>query len=50
MQLLKNRYRIFLTRGIKGTYVFCEDDETAKFLQTLAFQSMPLPRTEAKTD
>jgi DUF2075 family protein len=32
MTLLKNRLRIFLSRGIKGTYVFCEDDETRKFL------------------
>lgn len=32
MRLLINRYRVFLTRGIKGTYVFCEDEETADFL------------------
>jgi len=32
MTLLKNRLRIFLSRGIKGTYVFCEDDETREFL------------------
>ncbi|RMD86700.1 MAG: DUF2075 domain-containing protein [Calditrichaeota bacterium] len=30
--LLENRYRIFLTRGIRGTFVFCEDEETAQFL------------------
>ncbi len=30
-QLLINRYRIFLTRGIKGSYIFCEDQETADF-------------------
>ncbi|WP_156770007.1 DNA/RNA helicase domain-containing protein [Methanocaldococcus sp. FS406-22] len=35
MKLLVNRYRIFLTRGIKGTYVFCEDEETRKFLKDL---------------
>jgi DUF2075 family protein len=35
MKLLINRYRIFLTRGIKGTYVFCEDEETRKFLKDL---------------
>ena len=28
IELLKNRYRIFLTRGIKGTFIFCEDEET----------------------
>lgn len=32
--LLKNRLRIFLSRGIKGTYVFCEDEETRKFLMS----------------
>ncbi|MDG6923876.1 MAG: DUF2075 domain-containing protein [Nitrososphaerota archaeon] len=32
-RLLVNRYRIFLTRGIKGTYIFCEDKPTAEFLQ-----------------
>ena len=33
LNLLINRYRIFLTRGIKGTYIFCEDPETANFLR-----------------
>lgn len=33
--LLKNRYRIFLTRGIRGTFVFCEDEETARFLKQI---------------
>ena len=33
MQLLINRYRILLTRGIKGTFVFCEDKETGDFLK-----------------
>ena len=32
LDLLINRYRIFLTRGIKGTYVYCEDEETKRFL------------------
>jgi len=32
LELLKNRYRIFLTRGIEGTLVFCEDQETREFL------------------
>lgn len=35
IKLLKNRYRIFLTRGIKGTYVFCEDEKTANYLSSL---------------
>jgi|Deesub1362B_J571_1020462.scaffolds.fasta_scaffold02165_4 hypothetical protein len=33
--LLKNRYRIFLTRGIKGTYIICEDKETAELLNKI---------------
>ena len=33
--LLINRYRIFLTRGIKGTYIFCEDSDTADFLMQI---------------
>jgi len=31
--LLINRYRIFLTRGILGTYIYCEDDETEQYLK-----------------
>ncbi|MFG1415972.1 MAG: DNA/RNA helicase domain-containing protein [Thermoplasmataceae archaeon] len=33
--LLINRYRILLTRGIKGTFIFCEDPETFTFLQQI---------------
>ena len=33
--LLKNRYRIFLTRGIKGTCIYCEDGETLEYLLKL---------------
>lgn len=35
MRLLKNRYRILLTRGIFGTTVYCEDAETGEFLRTV---------------
>jgi DUF2075 family protein len=35
LQLVQNRYRIFLTRGIKGTLIFCEDEETGAFLTHL---------------
>ena len=35
LNLLINRYRIFLTRGIKGTYIFCEDKKTAQFLRSI---------------
>ncbi len=35
INLLKNRYRILLTRGISGTFVFCEDTETAEYLKSI---------------
>jgi DUF2075 family protein len=35
LPLLVNRYRIFLTRGIHGAYVYCEDAETAQQLQEI---------------
>ncbi|QKR00887.1 DUF2075 domain-containing protein [Metallosphaera tengchongensis] len=35
LQLLRNRYYVMLTRGIKGVYVFAEDEETGKLLQGL---------------
>ena len=31
MELLRNRYRIFLTRGVLGTYIYLEDEETSRF-------------------
>lgn len=36
LSLILNRYRIFLTRGIKGTVLFCEDEETRKYFLGLA--------------
>jgi len=30
----QNRYRIFLTRGMLGTFIFCEDPETSEYLET----------------
>lgn len=35
LMLLRNRYRILLTRGIFGTAVYCEDPEARQFLETL---------------
>jgi DUF2075 family protein len=35
LQLLRNRYRILLTRGILGTIIYCEDAETREFFQAL---------------
>ena len=34
MPLLRARYRIFMTRGIFGTVLFCEDPETRAFLDS----------------
>jgi uncharacterized protein len=35
LPLVINRYRIFLTRGIRGTLVYCEDMETRRLLKSL---------------
>ena len=35
INLLINRYRILLTRGISGTYIFCEDDETSEHIKSI---------------
>lgn len=32
VDFVKNTYRVLLSRGMKGCYVYCEDQETAKFL------------------
>jgi SOS-response transcriptional repressor LexA len=41
--LVKNTYRVLLSRGMKGCYLYCQDQETAKFLlsrtEGLAFSS-----------
>ena len=29
-----NAYKVLLTRGIKGCYIYCEDDELRKYLET----------------
>jgi DUF2075 family protein len=31
-EFVKNTYRVLLSRGMKGCYVYCQDEETAKFL------------------
>lgn len=36
LELVLNRYRIFLTRGIKGTFLICEDEETREYFLGLA--------------
>ena len=35
LELLRNRYRIFLTRGIEGTVLCIEDNETAEYFREL---------------
>lgn len=35
LRLLRNRYRIFLTRGMLGTYIFCEDGRTSAYLASV---------------
>ena len=34
-RLIKNTYYVLLTRGVLGTYVFCEDEELNKYLKSL---------------
>lgn len=34
VELVKNTYRVLLTRGIKGCYVYFVDDETRRFFQS----------------
>ena len=46
---MKNTYRVLLSRGLKGCYVFCQDEETAKFLLSRAEGlSMDFPVAEAQ--
>ena len=39
-EMLFNRYRILLTRGMKGTYVYFEDAETFDHMRTVLEESM----------
>jgi hypothetical protein len=32
MSLVKNTYRVLLTRGLQGCYVYFEDDQTRDFV------------------
>ncbi|WP_254610989.1 DNA/RNA helicase domain-containing protein, partial [Pseudomonas aeruginosa] len=31
--IIKNTYRTLMTRGMKGCYVFCTDEETARYFR-----------------
>lgn len=33
-KIIKNTYRTLMTRGLKGCYVYCTDDETRKYFKT----------------
>ncbi|MFP3234730.1 MAG: DNA/RNA helicase domain-containing protein [Sulfolobaceae archaeon] len=45
LALLKNRYYIMLTRGLKGVYVFFEDKETANAVKNLIDNSITSPQS-----
>jgi DUF2075 family protein len=32
--LIRNTYNVLLTRGMKGTHVYCEDPQLAKYLRS----------------
>lgn len=34
LDLLKNTYRVLLTRGLKGCYIFFEDKEAADYVRS----------------
>lgn len=34
-KLIKNAYRVLLTRGAKGCYVYCQDEEYREFLRNI---------------
>uniref|UniRef100_E6Q361 Putative ATP/GTP binding protein n=1 Tax=mine drainage metagenome TaxID=410659 RepID=E6Q361_9ZZZZ len=39
MPLIKNTYRVLLTRGMKGCYLFIQDDETRDYIEGLISES-----------
>ncbi|WP_102510469.1 DUF2075 domain-containing protein [Sanguibacter massiliensis] len=40
-RLVRNVYKVLLTRGMEGTYVFSVDPETQEMLRTLMVQNLP---------
>lgn len=34
-KLIKNTYKVLLTRGLKGCYIYCEDEELSKHIKNL---------------
>ncbi len=47
LELVKNTYRVLLSRGMKGCYVYFEDPETEKFVrsrtESLGYKPKPMP-------
>jgi DUF2075 family protein len=39
--IVKNTYRTLMTRGMKGCYVYCTDDETREYFRSVAGQLRP---------
>lgn len=37
-RLIRNTYKVLLTRGVKGTYIYCEDNNLKEYLQMLIKQ------------
>jgi len=35
-ELIRNTYRVLLTRGIKGTYIYCEDKALREYIRNLS--------------
>ncbi|HBP28038.1 MAG: DNA/RNA helicase domain-containing protein [Advenella sp.] len=49
--IIKNTYRTLMTRGMKGCYVYCTDEETAEYFRTMirsnsSVQASAYPRSE----
>ena len=34
-KLIRNTYNVLLTRGMRGTYVYCEDEKLRDYLKSL---------------
>lgn len=34
--IIKNTYRTLMTRGMKGCYIYCTDEETAEYFKVIA--------------
>ena len=39
--IIKNTYRTLMTRGMKGCYIFCTDEETREFFRTRLYEGIP---------